>query len=70
MVAPPAKPPMVTVEDYEEVKKMWTKHYQGGEVPVSENVKTRMDWLTKDIKKLTNALNLLTSVKEEINKRN
>lgn len=65
VVAPPARPPMVTVEDYEEVKKMWTKHYQGGEVPVSENIKTRTDWLTKDIKKLTNALNLLTSTNEE-----
>ena len=65
VIAPPAKPPMVTVEDYEEVKKMWTNHYQEGEVPVSENVKNRVDWLTKDIKKLTNALNLLTSTTEE-----
>ena len=69
MVAAPAKPPMVTVEDYEEVKKMWVKHYQQAEVPVSEKVKTRTDWVELELKKMTNALNLLTSVKEEDKKK-
>ena len=66
---PPKKPEMVTVEDYEEVKKMWTKHYHEGEVPVTEKVKTREGWIENDIKKLTNALNLLISVKEEDKQR-
>jgi len=69
VVAPPKKPAMVTVEDYEEVKKMWLKHYHEGEIPVSEKVKKRTDWVEADIKKLTNALNLLTSVEEEDKKK-
>lgn len=69
VVAPPKKPEMVTVEDYEEVKKMWVKHYQEGEIPVTEKVKTREGWIETDVKKLTNALNLLTSVEEEDKKK-
>lgn len=69
VVAPPKKPPLVTVEDYEEVKKMWVKHYHEGEVPVSEKIKGRVDWVEGDIKRLTNTLNLLISAKEEDKER-
>lgn len=57
----PTKAPPVTVEDYEEVKKMWVGHYRQGEIPVSEKIKTRKDWVALDITKLTNTLDLLQS---------
>lgn len=61
-VALPAKPPTVTVEDYEEVKRMWLTHYRQAEVPVSEKIKSRQDWLKNDAVKITNTLNLLQSL--------
>ena len=63
------KVPKVTVEDYEEVKKMWVNNYRLAEVPVSEKIKTRKDWLQHDIKKITNAINLLSSVVPEMKKK-
>lgn len=51
----------VSVEDYEEVKKMWLKHYREAPIPISETIKTREDWLSADIKKLTNVSNMLAS---------
>lgn len=64
-IAKPAKAPhrtAVSVEDYEEVKNMWMNHYKLTEVPKTENVKTREQWLNEDIRFLTNTLNLLTSL--------
>lgn len=55
----------VTVEDYEEVKSMWVKHYRSAAVPKSEKIKTRKDWLETDLLKITNAVNLLESKKIE-----
>lgn len=63
------KVPTVTVEDYEEVKKMWVNNYRLAEIPVSEKIKTRKDWLKHDIKKITNAINLLSSLVPEMKKR-
>ncbi|MBI2612072.1 oligosaccharide repeat unit polymerase [Candidatus Gottesmanbacteria bacterium] len=54
-------PSTVSLEDYEEVKKMWLNHYREAPVPVSGKVKDREQWLGEDMKKLTNAINLLTS---------
>lgn len=51
----------VPVEDYEEVKKMWLKHYREAPVPTSENIKNREQWVSEEIKKLTNISNLLSS---------
>lgn len=58
----PVKKPHVSVEDYEEVKNMWTNHYKNSEVPVSEKIKNRREWLNEDVQRLTNILNLLTSL--------
>ncbi len=52
----------VSVEDYEEVKNMWTNHYKLTEVPVSEGIKSREDWLNEDVRVLTNTLNMMTSL--------
>ncbi len=54
-------PDQISIEDYEEVKKMWLKHYREAPVPVSEIIKTRTDWLIVEEKKLQNTLELLNS---------
>jgi len=59
-------PPSVAIEDYENVKKMWKKQYQEGEVPVTENIKSRQEWVDKDIVFITNTLNKLVSPNPEI----
>lgn len=51
----------VPVEDYEEVKKMWLKHYREAPTPTAENIKNREQWIADEIKKLTNISNLLSS---------
>ena len=55
----------ITLEEYEEVKKMWLNHYRRGEVPVSEKVRDRKDWATQDLARITNTLELLSSKKPE-----
>jgi hypothetical protein len=57
-------PSTVSIEDYEEVKKMWISQYEKGEVPVSENVQSRQDWIEEDIVFITNTLNKLLSTDE------
>ena len=57
-----ARKPTVSVEDYEEVKNMWINHYKLSEVPTSETIKSRKEWLEEDTSILTNVLNLLTSL--------
>src|SRR3989344_2647648 len=57
----PVQSSTVSVEDYEEVKQMWLKHYRSAPVPVTESIKTRSDWLVTEEKQLTNITNLLAS---------
>lgn len=59
-------PPNVSIEDYEEVKNMWIKQYEEGEVPVTENVQSRDQWLDQDIVFITNTLNKLLSPDEKL----
>lgn len=59
-------PPSVSIEDYEEVKTMWTEQYEKGEIPLSENIKTRDEWIDKDIVFITNTLNKLLATDEEL----
>jgi len=59
-------PPSISIEEYEEVKKMWANQYEKGEVPVSENIKSREDWVDQDIVFITNTLNKLLSPNEEL----
>ena len=51
----------VSIDEYEEVKKMWTQQYEKGEVPTTENIKTRDAWIDQDIIVITNTLNKLFS---------
>jgi hypothetical protein len=59
-----AKPDKVSLDEYEEMKKMWIDHYTNGEVPLSEKIKTRLDWVTLDAVLLENLLNKLISENE------
>ena len=54
-------PPTVSIEDYEQVKRMWKNHYEKGEIPVSDNITSREQWLENDIVFITNTLNKLLS---------
>ncbi|KKR71583.1 MAG: hypothetical protein UU81_C0055G0002 [Microgenomates group bacterium GW2011_GWC1_41_8] len=53
--------PSVSIEEYEEIRAMWMNHYRNSDVPKSENIKNREDWINEDIAKLTNTINLLIS---------
>jgi len=59
-------PPSISLEDYEEVKKMWISQYEKGEVPTTENISTREEWVNKDVVFVTNTLNKLLSPNEEL----
>lgn len=59
-------PQTVSIDEYEQVKKMWTHQYEKGEVPVTENIKTRKAWVDQDVVIITNTLNKLLSSQEEI----
>jgi hypothetical protein len=54
-------PPTVSIDEYEQVKKMWVDHYERGELPVSENITNRKEWVERDIIFITNTLNKLLS---------
>ncbi|MFZ6035412.1 MAG: hypothetical protein ACOYUB_04710 [Patescibacteria group bacterium] len=53
--------PLVSIEEYEQVKKMWVDHYEKGEIPVAENIRSRSAWVEQDIVLITNTLNKLLS---------
>jgi len=59
-------PQTVSIDEYEQVKKMWVQQYEKGEVPVTENIKTRESWVDHDIVMITNTLNKLMSENEEL----
>ncbi len=59
-------PQTVSIDEYEQVKKMWTQQYEKGEIPLGENIKTRDVWVKKDIVVITNTLNKLFSTDEKI----
>jgi hypothetical protein len=59
-------PQTVSIDEYEQVKKMWTEQYEKGEVPTTENIKTRDAWVNQDIVLITNTLNELFSEDEKV----
>ena len=54
-------PPTVSIEDYEEVKNMWTDQYEKGEVPISATIANRKEWIETDVLAITNILNKILS---------
>ncbi|MBD3839614.1 MAG: hypothetical protein IE878_04410 [Epsilonproteobacteria bacterium] len=59
-------PQTVSIDEYEQVKKMWINQYEKGEVPITENIKTRESWVENDIIIITNTLNKLLSENQEL----
>jgi hypothetical protein len=58
--------PSVTLDEYEQVKKMWTNAYEKGEIPKTENIRSRGEWVEGDIVLITNTLNKLLSDDKEL----
>lgn len=58
--------PAVTLDEYEQVKKMWTNAYEKGEIPKTENIRSRGEWVEGDIVLITNTLNKLLSDDEAL----
>ena len=54
-------PPSVSLDEYEQVKKMWKDQYERGEVPISDKIKSRDQWIGQDVVFITNTLNKLVS---------
>jgi len=61
-----AIPQSVSFEDYEEVKTMWMNHYEEGDVPVSQTITGREEWVSQEIVFITNTLNKLLSDDEKL----
>lgn len=59
-------PSTVSIEDYEEVKKMWISQYEKGEVPITENITSRDQWIEQDIVFMTNTLNKLVASDDKL----
>ncbi len=59
-------PSSVSIEDYEQVKEMWVKHYEAGEIPVSDTIKNRTDWVEQETVYITNTLNKILSSDEKL----
>ncbi|OGK24401.1 hypothetical protein A3C25_06030, partial [Candidatus Roizmanbacteria bacterium RIFCSPHIGHO2_02_FULL_38_11] len=59
-------PPSVSLDEYEQVKKMWKDQYERGEVPISDKIKSRDQWIGQDVVFITNTLNKLVSDSPEI----
>lgn len=59
-------PKTVSIEEYEEMRKMWIEHYTKGEVPVTRDVKDRKDWIGSELIKLDNIMNKIVSENEEV----
>lgn len=54
-------PSTVSIEDYEEVKSMWKDQYEKGEIPTTDTIKDRADWVETDVVAITNILNKILS---------
>jgi hypothetical protein len=59
-------PSNISIEEYEEVKKMWMEQYEKGEIPLTENITSRKKWVEKDIVFITNTLNKLVAVDDKL----
>ena len=50
-----------SLDEYEEIRNLWVSQYEEGEVPTSEYVHTRLDWIKQDSTVITNILNKFLS---------
>ena len=50
-----------SLDEYEEIRNLWVSQYEEGEVPTSEDIHTRLDWIRQDTTVITNILNKFLS---------
>jgi hypothetical protein len=55
-----------SLEEYEEIRQLWVEQYRTGEVPLSEDVHTRSDWIEQDVTIITDVLLKLISKDESV----
>jgi prolyl oligopeptidase PreP (S9A serine peptidase family) len=53
-----------SLEEYEEIRQLWVEQYRKGEVPLSEDVHTRLEWVEQDVNVITDILTKLISKDE------
>lgn len=61
-----AVPPSVSLEEYEELKDMWEHQYEEGEIPVTENIRSRDEWVEQDVVTITNVMNKILSPNQDL----
>lgn len=61
-----AVPQSISIEEYEEIKQMWTEQYEEGEIPTTENIQTRDEWVEQDVVMITNIMNKILSEDEQL----
>src|SRR5581483_7749680 len=59
----------VAIDDYEDVKKMWEENYRSGDIPISEKIKSRSEWVKQDIVKMESVIELVSSIDQEKKKQ-
>lgn len=59
-------PQSISIEEYEEIKQMWTDQYAEGEIPTTENIDTREQWVDQDVVIITNVMNKILSPDETL----
>jgi hypothetical protein len=59
-------PKSISIEEYEELKQMWAEQYESGEIPVTENITSRDEWVEQDIVTITNVMNKILSPNAEL----
>ncbi|MFW5703695.1 MAG: hypothetical protein ACOCXQ_02580 [Patescibacteria group bacterium] len=59
-------PKSISIEEYEDLKTMWTEQYENGEIPVTENMQSREEWVEADIVTITNVMNKILSPNEDL----
>lgn len=50
-----------SLDEYEEIRELWVEQYEKEEVPLSEQITSRADWVSQDVTLMTNILNKLLS---------
>ncbi|MBP6993704.1 hypothetical protein KBB12_00490 [Candidatus Woesebacteria bacterium] len=55
-----------SLEEYQEIRQLWIEQYRTGEVPLSEEVHNRLEWIEQDVAVITDILTKLISKDENM----
>lgn len=59
----------VSLDDYEEVKKMWLDHYRDGAPPVNTQAQDKRVWIKQDIEKSETAIQMIGNITPEVKQK-